>query len=287
MALLPRGRGRADGRQAKRRGRAAERDGAGGDADRRPARARRRSRSGMPASPPAIRSSPASTTTPPRSTTASAGRWPRSTRRRHSVVLDGIDQARRVEVDADYLAQTTLGGDVPGPPARLRRHHLLRPGHDGGPRLRDGRSLDGQAGVLRRHFAQSRGDLPLRDAGDSGRARRVRAQAVPSARPSTTSPKPPSATAPRPPPTTRRFGPSFAGCPSMRSPSATPSSTPRPASRPNRPTNTRASTSASRNAGFSTSRPSPTAKPPKDWAGASAAKSCPTPAKARSCCGTG
>jgi conjugative relaxase-like TrwC/TraI family protein len=29
------------------------------------------------------------------------------------VVLEGIDQARRVEVGADYLAQTTLGGDVP------------------------------------------------------------------------------------------------------------------------------------------------------------------------------
>src|SRR5207244_498998 len=29
------------------------------------------------------------------------------------VVLDGIDQARRVEVGPDYLSQTTLGGEVP------------------------------------------------------------------------------------------------------------------------------------------------------------------------------
>ena len=28
------------------------------------------------------------------------------------IVLDGIDQARRVEVGPDYLARTTLGGDV-------------------------------------------------------------------------------------------------------------------------------------------------------------------------------
>ena len=61
------------------------------------------------------------------------------------------------------------------PSARLRRHHLLRPGSDRGPRLRDGRPLDGPPGVLRRHIAQSRGDLPLRDGGDRQRARGVRA----------------------------------------------------------------------------------------------------------------
>jgi hypothetical protein len=32
---------------------------------------------------------------------------------RRSLALDGVDQARRVEVGPDYLAQTTLGGDAP------------------------------------------------------------------------------------------------------------------------------------------------------------------------------
>jgi hypothetical protein len=32
---------------------------------------------------------------------------------RRSIVLEGVDQARRVEVGPDYLAQTTLGGDAP------------------------------------------------------------------------------------------------------------------------------------------------------------------------------
>lgn len=32
---------------------------------------------------------------------------------RGRIVLDGIDQARRVEVGPDYLSQTTLGGDIP------------------------------------------------------------------------------------------------------------------------------------------------------------------------------
>ena len=49
----------------------------------------------------------------PRSTTASAGRSPRSTPSERSVVLDGIDQARRVEVGPDYLARTNPHGEAP------------------------------------------------------------------------------------------------------------------------------------------------------------------------------
>lgn len=44
------------------------------------------------------------------------------------IVLEGIDQARTVEVGADYLAKTNPHS---GAPARLRGHDLLGAGHDG------------------------------------------------------------------------------------------------------------------------------------------------------------
>jgi hypothetical protein len=59
---------------------------------------------------------------------------------------------------------------------------LLGAGLDLRPRLRDGRPLDGQTGVLRRRLARPRGDPPLRDAGDSERPRGDRARLPVSAR---------------------------------------------------------------------------------------------------------
>jgi conjugative relaxase-like TrwC/TraI family protein len=95
---------------------------------------------------------------------------------RGRIVLDGIDQARRVEVGPDYLSQTTLGGEA----SALQHAYAVTT------YCAQGTTVDrayvmadptehGQAGVLRCHLAHPRADLPLRDAGDPERARRVRA----------------------------------------------------------------------------------------------------------------
>ena len=124
---------------------------------------------------------------PPTSTTASAGKSAAVDAERGRVVLEGIDQARRVEVGPRLPRADDLGRRGSGAPARLRRDHLLRPGHDRRSRLRHGRSLDGQAGDLRRHLAHPRADLSLRDPRDPGRARGVRAGCDPRAIQSPTS----------------------------------------------------------------------------------------------------
>lgn len=88
---------------------------------------------------------------------------------RQKVVLQGLDQARQVELDADYLAHTNPLQRCSGARTRLRRNDLLGAGNDRRPGLRHGRPFDGQAGDVRRSVAQPRRDLSLRDAGDPGR----------------------------------------------------------------------------------------------------------------------
>jgi conjugative relaxase-like TrwC/TraI family protein len=83
------------------------------------------------------------------------------------VVFEGVDQAKAVEVGADYLARTKSALRRPGARTRLRRDHLLGAGHDRRSRFRRRRPLDGQAGAIRRCIPQPRGDLHLRHAGDS------------------------------------------------------------------------------------------------------------------------
>ena len=90
-----------------------------------------------------------------RSTTASAGGSRRSTPRRR------VDARRhRRPTGGSSSMPTTWGADNPtrGPRARtrLRGDDLLRPGRHGRPRLRHGRTLDGQAGALRRRLARPR-----------------------------------------------------------------------------------------------------------------------------------
>lgn len=59
--------------------------------------------------------------------------------------LGRIDQAKRVEVRPEYLARTNPYDYALALQHAYAGHRLLRPGHHGGPRLRDGRSCDGQA----------------------------------------------------------------------------------------------------------------------------------------------
>jgi hypothetical protein len=65
------------------------------------------------------------------------------------VVLEGIDQARTVEVDADYPDHTNQHSDAPA----LRHAYAVTvnspQGYDRGQGLRRRRSLDGQAGAIR------------------------------------------------------------------------------------------------------------------------------------------
>ena len=119
------GRGRPDGREAKRRGERAERAGAGGDAGRRSARGVE-IEVGEAASRSAIRSSPASTTT---AQIYNRERWTGRGGRRgvRAVVLDGIDTRRRVCVDSVYLGRVNPSDGrrpsntpTPRPPTRRR-----------------------------------------------------------------------------------------------------------------------------------------------------------------------
>ena len=217
-------RGRGDGRQAKRRGREAERDGARGPPPGRAARRGRRSKSARRASPPAIRSSPASTTTAPRSTTASAGGSPRSTPSR-AARGPGRHRPgrRRVEVGADYLARTNPHSEAPALQHAYAVTTYSAQGATVDRAFVDGRSLDGQAGVLRRRLPQPRGDVTsTRRRRFRSTARRSRRSRPTCARASSTSPKPPSATAPSSPPTTRRCARSSPACrPRSWSPGAT------------------------------------------------------------------
>ena len=163
-----------------------------------------------------------------------------------------------------------------GPPARLRGDHLLRPGHHRRPRLRDGRSLDGQArrstspprAVARRPTSTPR--RRSRPSAPSTRRRR------PSATPSATSRKRRSATAPRRRRMTRRCARSFASC---RARSWSPAAR-RCARRPRERVQRRSAPRRTAAACWSwhrraTKTPSRNAKRPKVWAGASAGGSCP------------
>ncbi|HEV7400373.1 MAG TPA: MobF family relaxase [Solirubrobacterales bacterium] len=98
--------------------------------------------------------------------------------------------------------------------------------------------------------------------------------------PSLTLAKQQSATAPRPPRTTRRYEENWRSCPRRRSRRSEASLAPRPASRRNMRRATRVSSARSRNGAARSSRRAPTAKRLKRSAGASAATSCPAPAKA-------
>ncbi len=97
------------------------------------------------------------------------------------IVLDGIDQARRVEVGPDYLAQTTLGGDVP---ALQHAYAVTTYCAQGTTVDRAYVMADPSMDKQELYVATSqepRGDLPLRDAGDSGRAGGVSRRSLPSA----------------------------------------------------------------------------------------------------------
>ena len=149
--------------------------------------------------------------------------------------------------------------------------------------------LDGQAGDLRRHLAHPRADLPLRDAGDPGRARRSTRRPVPSATPiahvGEAAERDRAQTAAH----DEALRAELAKLPTRGDRGEAQASwIPRPASRPATRRATPASAEAVRDrARRRSSRPSPTAKPSKRSAGASAARSCPTPRKRASYCANG
>ena len=174
--LLPR-RGRADGGEAKRRGRALERHRARAGPIRRQAWAARRSRSAALPSLPAIRSSPA--------INDRAGgiynreRWEVAARSTPSAGASSLTASTRRGASRSApttWSRTTLGGEAPALQHAYAVTTYCAQGTTVDRRLRDGRPVDGQAGVLRRHLAHPRADLPLRDSGDPGRAQRVRAR---------------------------------------------------------------------------------------------------------------
>ena len=142
---------------------------------------------------------------------ALAGR-PRSIPSRAASSSRASTRQRTVEVGPDYLSRTTPHGEAPALQHAYAVTTYCAQGSDRRPRLRDGRPLDGQAGAVRRHLAQPRGDLSLRHAGDPGRARRVRAEAARARRHRPRREKRRCATAPRRRRTTRRCARSFARC---------------------------------------------------------------------------
>jgi conjugative relaxase-like TrwC/TraI family protein len=190
------------------------------------------------------------------------------------VVLEGIDQARRVEVGPDYLAQTTLGGDV----TALQHAYAVTTYCAQGTTVDRAYvmadpSMDKRSSTSPPHAAARRpGSTPL-PRSSPGEASTRPSERSPIRFP--TSAKRLSATGRRPQPMTRCCGQSCRSCPAQRSLRGTTSLPARLARRPRRKGTTRVSKGKSRLAEATTRRPSPAAKPPKDLADASAARSCP------------
>ncbi len=84
------------------------------------------------------------------------------------VVLEGVDQAKQVEVGAEYLARTNPHSEAPALEHAYAVTTYSAQGATVDRAFVMAGPLDGQAGALRRRLAQPRGDLPLRDPGDSG-----------------------------------------------------------------------------------------------------------------------
>ena len=202
------------------------------------------------------------------------------------IVLDGIDHARTVEVGPDYLSQTTLGGDVGALQHAYavttycaqgttvdRAYVMADPSMDrqelyvATSRSREETYLYATPEVQaeRSEYAPK---SPERDAiaHIAEAAERDRAQTAAH---------------------DEALRAELSGCRPSRSPRGDGSWIPRRGSRPARSTTTPASAKRSSRAWSNTSGPSRTAKPSKPLAGASAARSCPTPARARNCCVTG
>jgi conjugative relaxase-like TrwC/TraI family protein len=130
---------------------------------------------------------------------------------KRSVVLEGIDQARRVEVGPEYLELTTLGGEAPALQHAYAVTTYCAQGTtvDRAYVMADP-SMDKQE--LYVATSRSRGETHLYATPEIQAERSEYAPKPPSATPSATSPKPLSETALRPQLTMRRFEPSCKGC---------------------------------------------------------------------------
>lgn len=92
----------------------------------------------------------------------------------HSLVLQGIDQARQVEIGPDYLDRTTPHGEAPA----IQHAYAVTTYCAQGTTVDRAYVMADPSMDKPRCFAEPRGDLPLRHARDSGRARGVRAEAA-------------------------------------------------------------------------------------------------------------
>lgn len=200
---------------------------------------------------------------------------------RGRIVLEGIDQARRVEVGRDYLDRTTLGGEAPA----LQHAYAVTTYCAQGTTVDTAYvmfdpSMDKQESYVATSRTREKTYLYATPEIESERTEYAPGgpQRDPIAHLGEAVERDRAQTAAH----MRHYGPSWRSCPPWSWRRDGTSWVPRPALRPA----TRRATSARcerwRNGSARSSRPPPTAKPSKRSAGASAARSCPMPPKGSS-----